>query len=166
MQFEITESIFAHDASLIIKKLLQLKQMGFQIAMDDFGIGYSSLSSLQSFPFDKIKIDRSFIFGADTNGQSAAIVRAIIALGNSFKIPVIAEGVETEDERMFLLVEGCLEVQGYLIGRPAPISTYADLLAGGIGTAERGGSDLRTRGNIVLKELENRAGIGGQTASR
>ena len=166
LELEITEGVLIKDQLTALSILRRLKALGVKIAMDDFGIGYSSLSSLQSFPFDKIKIDRSFIFGADTNGQSAAIVRAIIALGNSFKIPVIAEGVETEDERMFLLVEVCLEVQGFLIGRPAPISTYADLLAGGIGTAERGGSDLRTRGNIVLKELENRAGIGGQTASR
>jgi EAL domain-containing protein (putative c-di-GMP-specific phosphodiesterase class I) len=98
--------------------------------MDDFGTGYSSLSSLQSFPFDNIKIDRSFISGVDSNQQSAAIVRAVIGLGNAIHMPVIAEGVETESEREFLMQEGCREIQGYLVGRPQPIASYGDLTNG------------------------------------
>ena len=86
--------------------------------MDDFGTGYASLSSLQSFPFDKIKIDRTFVAGVDHNGQSQAIVRAVIGLGKALNVPVIAEGVETEGERMFLKREGCAEIQGYVIGYP------------------------------------------------
>ena len=98
--------------------------------MDDFGTGYASLSSLQSFPFDKIKIDRTFVSSVESNGNSAAIVRAVIGLGNALKIPVIAEGVETEGERAFLRREGCQEIQGYLIGHPSPIATYAALTKG------------------------------------
>jgi len=93
--------------------------------MDDFGTGYSSLSSLQSFPFDKITIDGGFIAGLGAQSQSRAIVRAVVGLGRTLGIPVIAEGVETEAQRMFLKQEGCGEIQGYLIGRPAPIADYA-----------------------------------------
>ena len=98
--------------------------------MDDFGTGYASLSSLQSFPFDKIKIDRTFVAGVDANPQSAEIVRAVIGLGKALKIPVIAEGVETEAERAFLMREGCGEMQGHLIGGPAPIARFASLIGG------------------------------------
>ena len=98
--------------------------------MDDFGTGYASMSSLQSFPFDKIKIDRSFISGVETNAQSTAIVRSIIGLGQALKMPVIAEGVETESERSFLWQEGCTEIQGFLIGHPLPISGYASITQG------------------------------------
>jgi len=96
--------------------------------MDDFGTGYSSLSYLQSFPFDKIKIDRSFIMNLGENPQSATIVRAVIGLARALDLPVIAEGVETQDQLAFLTNESCDEVQGYLIGRPQPIETYADLI--------------------------------------
>ena len=107
-----------------------LKALGVKIAMDDFGTGYASLSSLQSFPFDKIKIDRTFIAGVDANQQSAAIVRAVLGSSNALNMPVIAEGVETERERQFLMREGCREIQGYLIGRPQPIAAYAHVTSG------------------------------------
>ena len=93
--------------------------------MDDFGTGYSSLSYLQSFPFDKIKIDQSFISKMDQNPQSAAIIRAVIGLARGLSVPVTAEGVETEDQLAFLTREACDEIQGYLIGRPQPIENYA-----------------------------------------
>jgi hypothetical protein len=85
------------------------------------------LSSLQSFPFDKIKIDRTFVAGVDHNGQSQARVRAVIGLGKALNVPVIAEGVESEGERAFLKREGCAEIQGYVIGYPGPIESYAEL---------------------------------------
>jgi EAL domain-containing protein (putative c-di-GMP-specific phosphodiesterase class I) len=110
--------------------LRRLKSLGVKIAMDDFGTGYSSMSSLQSFPFDKIKIDRSFVSSIETNAQSAVIVRSIIGLGEALRIPVIAEGVETEAERSILWQEGCTEVQGFLIGHPLPISAYAAIVQG------------------------------------
>jgi EAL domain-containing protein (putative c-di-GMP-specific phosphodiesterase class I) len=94
--------------------------------MDDFGTGYSSLSYLQSFPFDKIKIDRSFISNLETSAQSAAIVRAVIGLGRGLELPVVAEGVETKHQMDFLTRESCDEVQGFLFGRPQPIEHYAE----------------------------------------
>jgi EAL domain-containing protein (putative c-di-GMP-specific phosphodiesterase class I) len=96
--------------------------------MDDFGTGYSSLSNLQAFPFDKIKIDRSFISDLERNTQAATIVRAVIALGRGLNLPVVAEGVETQAQLDFLSNEACAEVQGYLLGRPLPIADYAGLL--------------------------------------
>ena len=130
LELEITEGVLINDSSRALSILRRLKALGVKIAMDDFGTGYSSLSSLQSFPFDKIKIDRSFISGVDTNQQSAAIVRAVIGLSNALHMPVIAEGVETENERDFLMRAGCPEIQGYLIGRPEPIASYSALVGG------------------------------------
>jgi EAL domain-containing protein (putative c-di-GMP-specific phosphodiesterase class I) len=108
---------------------------GVRIAMDDFGTGYSSLSYLQAFPFDKIKIDRGFVANLDRNSQSAAIIRAVIGLGRGLDLPVVAEGVETRDQLAFLAREACDEVQGYLVGKPAPIDTYANA----VGRAEYAG---------------------------
>jgi EAL domain-containing protein (putative c-di-GMP-specific phosphodiesterase class I) len=109
--------------------------------MDDFSTDYASLSSLQSFPFDKIKIDQTFVYGVETNRKSAEIVRAVIGLGNALNIRVIAEGVETEGERIFLRREGCDELQGFLIGPPLAIAAYADLIKGG--TLKAAGFELR-----------------------
>lgn len=143
LELEITEGVLIKDHLTALSILRRIKALGVKIAMDDFGIGYSSLSSLQSFPFDKIKIDRSFVSGADVNSKSAAIVRAIIALGNSFNIPVIAEGVETQSESEFLVDEGCFEFQGYLFGKPAPISSYADVTSELNVTATHNGVEKR-----------------------
>ena len=95
----------------------QVKALGVEIAMDDFGTGYSSLSNLRAFPFDRIKIDRSFIKSVHSNQQAATIVRAVLGLGKGLGLPVIAEGVETNEELRFLQEESCDEVQGYLLGR-------------------------------------------------
>lgn len=130
LELEITEGVLINDPPRALSILRRLKLLGVKIAMDDFGTGYASLSSLQSFPFDKIKIDRTFVSGVDHNGQSQAIVRAVIGLGKALGIPVIAEGVETEGERLFLMREGCAEIQGYVIGHPRPIENYADLTSG------------------------------------
>ena len=104
-----------------------LRALGVRVAMDDFGAGYSSLSYLQSFPFDTIKIDRAFISNVDCNPQSAAIVRAVIGLARGLSVPVVAEGVETRDQLAFLAREACDHVQGYLMGRPAPIDELRQL---------------------------------------
>ena len=130
LELEITEGVLFNDLPRALAILRRLKGLGTRIAMDDFGTGYASLSSLQSFPFDKIKIDRTFVAGVDANPQSAEIVRAVIGLGKALKIPVIAEGVETEAERAFLMREGCGEMQGHLIGGPAPIARFASLIGG------------------------------------
>jgi diguanylate cyclase len=123
LELEITESTLISDMNRTLHILRRLKAMGVTIAMDDFGTGYSSLSTLQAFPFDKIKIDRSFVEKVDVNAQAASIVRAVLALGRSLSIPVLAEGIETEAHLEFLRAEGCDEVQGYLLGRPGRIDT-------------------------------------------
>jgi diguanylate cyclase (GGDEF)-like protein/PAS domain S-box-containing protein len=128
LELEITENVLIGDFSSALSILRRLKLLGVRIAMDDFGTGYSSLSYLQSFPFDKIKIDKTFIANLDHNPQSAAIIRAVIGLGRGLELPVIAEGVETKSQLDFLTREACDQVQGYVVGRPLPIEDYADLI--------------------------------------
>jgi diguanylate cyclase (GGDEF)-like protein/PAS domain S-box-containing protein len=129
LELEVTEGVLIDDFSRAVSILRRLKSLGVRIAMDDFGTAYSSLSYLQSFPFDKIKIDQAFISNVERNQQSAAIARAVIALARVLGLPVLAEGVETKEQLAFLAREGCDEVQGYLIGRPRPIAEYASVLA-------------------------------------
>jgi diguanylate cyclase (GGDEF)-like protein/PAS domain S-box-containing protein len=128
LELEITESVLVDDFSRAVRVLRQLKALGVRIAMDDFGTGYSSLSNLQSFAFDKIKIDRSFISNLETNRHAATIVRAVIGLGRGLDLPVVAEGVETKEQLAFLSSEACAEIQGYLLGHPMPIVEYARLV--------------------------------------
>jgi diguanylate cyclase (GGDEF)-like protein len=124
LELEITEGVLIGDFARAVSILRRLKDLGVRIAMDDFGTGYSSLSYLQAFPFDKIKIDRAFIANLDSNPQSAAIIRAVIGLGRGLDLPVIAEGVETDEQLAFLRRESCDEVQGFLVGRPYTIESY------------------------------------------
>jgi diguanylate cyclase len=124
LEIEITETALVRDLNRTLATLRQVKALGVEIAMDDFGTGYSSLSNLRAFPFDRIKIDRSFIKSVHSNQQAATIVRAVLGLGKGLGLPVIAEGVETNDELRFLQEESCDEVQGYLLGRPAAIDSF------------------------------------------
>ncbi|RZI60450.1 MAG: EAL domain-containing protein, partial [Zymomonas sp.] len=111
--------------------LNRLKALGVRIAMDDFGTGYSSLGYLNSFPFDKIKIDKSFI--ADLSAEkSNAIVRSVIGLGHSLNMVITAEGVETAEQAEFLRREGCQQVQGFFFGRPLPALQSASLVEGSV----------------------------------
>jgi len=128
LELEITEGVLIGDFSRAVSILRRLKTLGVRISMDDFGTGYSSLSYLQSFPFDKIKIDQAFISSMEHNAQSAAIVRAVIGLARGLEVPVVAEGVETKDQLAFLSREACDEVQGFFVGRPHPIEHYAELV--------------------------------------
>jgi EAL domain-containing protein (putative c-di-GMP-specific phosphodiesterase class I) len=128
LELEITETAFINDFSRAASILRQLKNLGVKIAIDDFGAGYSSLSNLQALPFDKIKIDKTFMSNLDRNPQSAAIVRAVIGLGRGLGLPVLAEGVETKEQLAFLTREACDEIQGYLLGRPLPIEDYAEVV--------------------------------------
>ena len=127
LELEITETALVRDFDRALAALLQLKAIGVRISMDDFGTGYSSLSNLRAFPFDRIKIDRSFVSAIDHNDQSAAIVRAVLGLGRGLNLPILAEGVETAAELQFLNDELCQEAQGYLLGRPAPIGAFRSL---------------------------------------
>jgi len=120
LDVEITEGALMDDTNATISVLTQLKALGIKISMDDFGTGYSSLSYLQKFPFDKIKIDQSFIRSMETSEDSASIVRAVTALGASLGMTTIAEGVETENQLARITQDGCNQVQGYLTGRPIP----------------------------------------------
>ena len=128
LEVEITEGVLMDDFNRALSILRRLKNLGVRIAMDDFGTGYSSLSYLQSFPFDKIKIDQSFIANLERNPQSAAIIRAVIGLGRGLELPIVAEGVETKVQLAFLTREACDEVQGYLVGRPEPIENYSEFV--------------------------------------
>jgi diguanylate cyclase (GGDEF)-like protein/PAS domain S-box-containing protein len=129
LELEITESIFLAETDANLAILHQLRQLGVGISMDDFGTGYSSLSYLRSFPFDKIKIDRSFVKDLALRPDCGAIVRAISGLGRSLNITTTAEGVETEDQLDWLRAEGCNEVQGFLFSAARPASEIAKLLA-------------------------------------
>jgi diguanylate cyclase (GGDEF)-like protein len=124
LELEVTESALMRDMNRALANLRQIKVLGVRIAMDDFGTGYSSLANLRAFPFDRIKIDQSFVKSVDSNEQSAAIVRAVVSLGAALGLPVIAEGVERIEELEFLRRENCTEAQGFFIGRPADISSF------------------------------------------
>jgi diguanylate cyclase (GGDEF)-like protein len=121
LELELTESAIFADKPRALQTLNQIKALGVSIALDDFGTGYSSLDTLRSFPFDRIKIDRTFLAEATPTPQSIAIIRAVLALGKSLEIPVLAEGIETENQLSMLLAEGCDEAQGFLLGRPMPL---------------------------------------------
>jgi EAL domain-containing protein (putative c-di-GMP-specific phosphodiesterase class I) len=128
LELEITEAVMLQDTETTLATLAQLKGLGVRISMDDFGTGYSSLSYLRKFPFDKIKIDQSFIRDLSTRPESMAIVRAIAGLGAALGIATTAEGVETVDQLRVVRAEGCTQVQGYLLGRPKPASSIPHLL--------------------------------------
>lgn len=120
LELELTESAIVADKVRALHILRRIRALGVTIAIDDFGAGYSSLATLRTFPFDKIKLDRSFTQGIERDAQAKAIVRAVLALGKSLEIPVLAEGVETGEQLAILQKEGCDEAQGYFLGRPEP----------------------------------------------
>jgi diguanylate cyclase (GGDEF)-like protein len=121
LEVEITESTLMSDQTRGLHILRKLKSMGISIAMDDFGTGYSSLATLHAFPFDKIKLDQSFVRRIPEDTAACAIVRTVLALGRSLHVPVLAEGIETSEQWHFLLSEGCDKGQGYLVAKPVPL---------------------------------------------
>jgi diguanylate cyclase (GGDEF)-like protein len=133
LELEITESVLLHDNESTLATLHQLRSFGIKISMDDFGTGYSSLSYLRSFPFDKIKIDRSFIKDISDKGDCAAIVKAVAGLGKGLGIATTAEGVETLDQLHHVRQEGCTEVQGYFFSAPQPADMLRKYFARGAG---------------------------------
>jgi len=129
LELEITESTIIADKTRTLHILRQIKSLGVTIAIDDFGTGYSSLSTLRDFPFDKIKLDRSFMNEVEHNQQAKAVVRAVLSLGKTLEIKILAEGVETAQQLAILRTEGCDEAQGYLLGKPQPIAQILRALA-------------------------------------
>ena len=128
LEVEVTESTLMSDQARGLHILRKLKAMGISVAMDDFGTGYSSLATLHAFPFDKIKLDQSFVKRLPTDAAAAAIVRTVLALGVSLGMPVLAEGIETEAQWQFLAREGCGKGQGYLFARPVPLAKLPDAI--------------------------------------
>ena len=128
LEIEVTETCIMEDIELSSEQLNKIKATGITLALDDFGTGYSSLSYLKQFPFDKLKIDKSFVEGLPDNKENTVIVEAIIQLGRSFGIEVIAEGVETKEQETHLISSGCTEGQGYFYSRPIPDQEFAEFL--------------------------------------
>jgi diguanylate cyclase len=144
LELELTETALIRDKARSLHIMRQIKALGVGVSLDDFGSGYSSLETLRSFPFDKIKLDRGFVEGIEHDRQSKAIVRAVLALGKSLDIPVLAEGIETDDQIAILRAEGCDEGQGFLLGRP---SAAADLAKQG-GPIHQSGQSLQQREHL------------------
>jgi diguanylate cyclase (GGDEF)-like protein len=136
LEIEITESVLLHNKEATLAVLHQLRALGIRIAMDDFGTGYSSLTYLQSFPFDKIKIDRSFVKNITEDSSSLTIVRAVAALANGMGMTATAEGVETAEQLHSIVSEGCTEMQGFLFSRPLPVAEIERQFLSGRGTRE------------------------------
>jgi EAL domain-containing protein (putative c-di-GMP-specific phosphodiesterase class I) len=120
IEIEVTESVLAGDDTTVLANLKAIKGMGVKIALDDFGTGYSSLSYLRRFPFDKIKIDKSFVQGQENDPGMRVILEAILDMSRNLGLATIAEGVETREQLSLLQAGGCTEIQGYLLGRPMP----------------------------------------------
>ena len=129
LEVEVTESSVMSDQSRALHILRKLKAMGISVAMDDFGTGYSSLATLHAFPFDKIKLDQSFVRRLPDDHAAAAIVRTVLALGDSLGMPVLAEGIETEAQWQFLAQAGCAKGQGYLFSKPVSIAQLPAAIA-------------------------------------
>ena len=128
LKLELTESMLLESVEAVIYKMTELKKVGVRFSLDDFGIGYSSLAYLKRLPLDQLKIDQSFVRDLSIDANDAAIVRAVIVLGNSLGLSVIAEGVENPEQRNFLAVHGCTQYQGYLFSKPLPLDAFEHLL--------------------------------------
>jgi diguanylate cyclase (GGDEF)-like protein/PAS domain S-box-containing protein len=130
LELEITETVVMRDVDKSLTTLAKLKELGIKISIDDFGTGYSSLNYLKRFPIDTLKIDRSFVNDIATDQDDAAIVKAVISLAHILNLTVVAEGVETEEQRCFLLKNGCDAAQGYWFGKPVPHKEFARIFVG------------------------------------
>jgi EAL domain-containing protein (putative c-di-GMP-specific phosphodiesterase class I) len=129
LEIEITEGTLIEQTSSFVDILKNLKSLGVKVAIDDFGTGYSSMSYLKHFPIDNLKIDKSFVWELEQDAANQAILKAIVALGHNLGLNVIAEGVETESQRDFLMSIGCDEMQGYLYSKPLPLDAIERLIS-------------------------------------
>jgi len=139
LELEITEGMIMSNVDQAIEKLRAIKGMGVRLAIDDFGTGYSSLAQLKRFPIDTLKVDRSFIRDIPENAEDKAIAEAIIAMGRTLGVTVVAEGVETAEQQTFLSGRGCEGMQGYYFGKPSHADQFARLLRGAVPSASAGG---------------------------
>jgi EAL domain-containing protein (putative c-di-GMP-specific phosphodiesterase class I) len=130
LDLELTESMLLEQTDAVVRDLQQLRELGVGISIDDFGTRYSSLTYVKHFPIDRLKIDQSFVRDLGSNPHDAAIVRAIVSLGHSLELEVVAEGVESAEQVELLQAEGCDEVQGYFFGKPMPASEFVSLAVG------------------------------------
>jgi EAL domain-containing protein (putative c-di-GMP-specific phosphodiesterase class I) len=128
LELDITESMVMHNSALIISILAKIKSMGVRLAIDDFGTGYSSLAQIKNFPIDTLKVDRSFIRNIPKDTEYRAITEAIIAMGKTLGLNVVAEGVETVEQMNFLKEHSCDEMQGFYFSKPIMPEQFADLL--------------------------------------
>jgi len=131
LELEITESVLMQNVDATVERLHRIKAMGVRLALDDFGTGYSSLSYLRRFPIDVLKIDQSFVRGLSVNNQDAQLISAIIGMGKSLELNIIAEGVETVEQLKFLQAQQCEEGQGFLFSKALPAEDFAQLLQAG-----------------------------------
>ncbi|KAB1589452.1 EAL domain-containing protein [Burkholderia cepacia] len=154
LQLELTESTIFAGRERALDTLRQIKALGVSIALDDFGTGYSSLDTLRSFPFDRIKLDQSFVADAEAKPQDRAIIRAVLALGKSLGIPILAEGIETRDQLVLLADEGCDEAQGFLLGRPAPLNEIVGSGQIALTGSNRASATVPASGSAVTAELD------------
>jgi diguanylate cyclase (GGDEF)-like protein/PAS domain S-box-containing protein len=132
LELEVTEMVLLHESTLTVSTMAQLRQLGVRLSLDDFGTGYSSLSYLRKFPFQKIKLDRSFVKDLGRDAGSAAIVRAVSSLGGDLGMTILVEGIETQEQLERVRAEGCTEGQGYLFGRPMPAPEIRGVLGEGV----------------------------------
>ena len=128
LELEITESMVMHNPARLITVLNNIKEMGVRLAIDDFGTGYSSLAQIKHFPIDTLKVDRSFIRNLPQDSENKAITEAIIIMGKTLSLTVVAEGVETKEQENFLREQVCDEMQGFYFSKPIAPDQFADLL--------------------------------------
>jgi len=128
LELEVTESSVMHNVERALEVLGALKDMGVRLAIDDFGTGYSSLAQLKRFPIDTLKVDRSFIRELPSDSEDKAIAEAIIAMGKTLSLTVVAEGVETREQQEFLRERACDQMQGFFFSKPVPAADFAELL--------------------------------------
>ena len=140
---EMTEGVLIENPDETAARLLELRALGVRLALDDFGSGYSSLSYLQRLPFNKVKIDRSFVTSLDHSANGGVIIQAVVTLCRALGMSVVIEGVETEEQRVLVRLAGCNEMQGYLFAKPAPREEIDRLLANAKSPPEEATAPLR-----------------------